>query len=302
MKDAFVNNLMYDVKKMSFYELRLLCMRLGRRGDYVKLNFVILTTIVSILATGIWIVGLGVVVNDQFFYERRQPMERASLEDVESTESDGIHIIALGDSLTRGTGDETGKGYVGYAVDELRKKTNESIYIKNFAIRGQTSAQLASQLKKIEVQRQIRQADVIMLTIGGNDLFQGGESLLNFSIERMNKAKETYLTNLRQIFQTIRNLNKEATVFYISLYNPFNDLQDAEVTSAIVRDWNFHSGEVAAQYPKIINVPTYDIFELNVNDYLYSDKFHPNKEGYKLIGERVSSLITFTEGAEKDGE
>jgi lysophospholipase L1-like esterase len=42
------------------------------------------------------------------------------------------------------------------------------------------------------------------------------------------------------------------------------------------------------------------LFEQNVNDYLFSDKFHPNSEGYKLIGERLSSLIVFSEEGNQD--
>jgi lysophospholipase L1-like esterase len=35
------------------------------------------------------------------------------------------------------------------------------------------------------------------------------------------------------------------------------------------------------------------LFQLKVDDYLYTDKFHPNAKGYKLIAERVASLITW---------
>jgi lysophospholipase L1-like esterase len=64
----------------------------------------------------------------------------------------------------------------------------------------------------------------------------------------------------------------------------------------VVREWNFASAETAANYQKTVVVPTFDLFELNVNDYLYSDQFHPNSQGYKLIGERLATLITFSEG------
>jgi lysophospholipase L1-like esterase len=266
----------------------------------VKENVVKIITALSIFSSGLWIAGLGLTIKDQFFYEGEAPIKEISLKDVVAKQEDGIHIIALGDSLTRGTGDESGKGYVGYVVDELQTKTKQSIHVKNLAIKGHRSAGLASQLQQVEVQRQIKQADIILMTIGGNDLFQSGEALSNFSLERINQAKADYLQNLNTIFKTIRSLNPNAVVFYISLYNPFNDLKDAKMTSAVVREWNFDSAEVAANYPNIIAVPTFDLFELNVNDYLYSDKFHPNKEGYKLIGERVASLITFTEEDEKN--
>jgi lysophospholipase L1-like esterase len=268
----------------------------------VKVNSVKLISALSVLASGVWLVGLWFTIKDQFFYEAARPVKEISLEDVAEEQKDGFQIVALGDSLTRGTGDESGKGYVGYVLDELKTKTKQTIYVKNLAIKGQKSAGLVSQLQQVEVQRQIQQADVILMTIGGNDLFQGGETLSHFSLKRINQAKAKYLQNLHTIFKTIRNLNQDAVVFYVSLYNPFNDLADAKKTSAIVREWNFDSAEVAANYPKIIVVPTFDLFELNVNDYLYSDHFHPNKEGYKLIGERVASLITFAEGEKNHDE
>lgn len=267
-------------------------------GDCVNSNIVKVIAILSIVASGLWIFGLGVMVQDQFFH-KATPLRKEITSQAETVNDQQLHLVALGDSLTRGTGDETGKGYVGYILDELRTKTKQPIQVTNLAIKGQRSAGLVKQLQQAEVQRQLKQADFVFMTIGGNDLFQGGETIRNFSIARINQTKASYLRNLDAIFRTIRTVNSQAIVFYISLYNPFNQLNNAKTTSAIVRQWNYDSAEVAARYPNIIAVPTYDLFELHVNEYLYSDQFHPNKEGYKLIGERVASLITFTKGEEK---
>lgn len=181
-------------------------------------------------------------------------------------------------------------------MDELKKRTDKQIQFTNLAIKGQRSAQLIEQLKQKEVQRQIIEADIILMTIGGNDLFRGGEALRDLSTTQIEKEKKKFIEQLNTIFLLIREMNEDAPVFYIALYNPFNDLDNGKETSAIVRNWNYAASEVAAQYKSIICVPTYDLFELQVNDYLYTDKFHPNKEGYKRIGERVAALITLTEG------
>lgn len=262
----------------------------------MKINSVKIIAILSVLASILWGYGLVAMVQDQFFH----PITSALPKSVAKTENDGaLHLVALGDSLTRGTGDETGKGYVGYLVDDLRSKTKQPIQLANLAIKGLRSSQLVKQLKQPEVQRQLKQADFICITIGGNDLFQGGESLRNFSLQRMKQTESAYLQNLETIFRTIRTVNSQAVVFYISLYNPFHQLNNGQATSKIVRKWNYDSAEVAARYPNIVAVPTYDLFELHINEYLYSDQFHPNKEGYKLIGERVSALITFAKGEGK---
>lgn len=251
-------------------------------------------TIVSVLAGILWLGGFAMGIQDQFFSAAMPPAGTTKYTKEKKADNREIYIVALGDSLTRGTGDESGKGYIGYMVDSLRKKTTKPIRVTNLAIKGQRSDGLLKQLGQAEIKRQLKMADIIVMTIGGNDLFQGGEAL-KLAPKQIEQAKNAYLHNLDRIFQTIRSVNKDAVVFYIGLYNPFSDLGDAKKTSAIVRRWNFASAETAARYPNIIAVPIFDLFELHVNDYLYSDHFHPNKEGYKRIGERVASLITWTE-------
>ncbi|MGJ7035283.1 SGNH/GDSL hydrolase family protein [Anoxybacillus eryuanensis] len=257
-----------------------------------------ITMIVVICAatTLLWVVGLVVTIQDQFFYEASSAIQQPKSITSSQAENDTLSIVALGDSLTRGTGDETGKGYVGHVVDELKKRKSQHIQLTNLAIKGQRSAQLINQLKQKEIQRQLKEADIILMTIGGNDLFRGGEALRDLSTTQIEKEKKKFVQQLRTIFELVRTANNDAPVFYIALYNPFNDLDNGKETSAIVRSWNYAASEVADDYKSIICVPTYDLFELQVNDYLYTDKFHPNKEGYKRIGERVASLITLTKG------
>ncbi|WP_243387882.1 SGNH/GDSL hydrolase family protein [Bacillus kexueae] len=258
-------------------------------------------TITSALATSLCIAGFGVMVYDQFLV-RESNISSLIKEKEEETnvkkDSSHLHIVALGDSLTRGIGDEDGKGYVGFAVDELKQRTEREINVSNLAIRGLRSEELIQQLKESEVKRQIAQADVIMMTIGGNDLFQSGNILRDLSKEQISSTQDKFTENLHAIFQSIRSVNKTAVIYYVSLYNPFSEILEKETTTNIVREWNFHSANVVSSYDNIIAVPTYDIFELHLEDYLYTDQFHPNGNGYKLMGERVASLITFKEEAE----
>ena len=55
---------------------------------------------------------------------------------------------------------------------------------------------------------------------------------------------------------------------------------------------------LAGQFDKIVFVPTFDLFQLSVNDYLYSDQFHPNQAGYQLISDRLASLINWEKEVE----
>lgn len=200
-------------------------------------------------------------------------------------------IVALGDSLTRGTGDVTGKGYVGYMMDQLKARSNQQMTLYNLGIRGQTSVELIQQVQQKQVQRQLRSADLIVITIGANDLFRGGQTLMEEDFKKVKQIQAQYLTTLDGILSSIRASNSKGTIYFVGLYNPFNQQADAEMTSKIVRDWNYNTAELSAKYPKTVFVPTDDLFLLNVEEYLYSDKFHPNTEGYRLIGERIASLV-----------
>ncbi|MGC4377931.1 SGNH/GDSL hydrolase family protein [Fictibacillus sp. Mic-4] len=261
----------------------------------MKKRIITIITACSILSAALCLIGLGWVMKDQLIGTRNMKVTTQPAQEVPHPAHQQIHIAAFGDSLTRGTGDPEGKGYIGYLMQELKKKTKKPITLSNSAIKGQTSSQLVKQLAEPEIRRQIKNATIILLTIGGNDLFQGGKAISHLDPTFMKRSEKTYLANVKKIYSTIRSLNQSATVFHIGLYNPFIDMEKSKLTSTIVRQWNFDSANTAADYKKIVYVPTFDLFELNVNDYLFNDKFHPNAAGYKLIGERVAALITFSE-------
>lgn len=263
----------------------------------MKKHLISAISIVSAVSALLFLAGLWMVFEDQ--QTKATGVKTETARTGNNTSKAGgtkqITITAIGDSLTRGTGDTAGKGYAGYAADRLKKKTKKAVLLQNNGIKGLTSSGLLEQIKQPQIKRELRNADIILLTIGGNDLFAGGEALDHLNTAYIEKLEKPYLANLKQIYAGIRAVNKTAIVYHVGLYNPFIDLSEAKTTSAIVRKWNVDSASVASDFPKIIYVPTFDLFEQNVNDYLYSDKFHPNTAGYKLIGERVASLIHYRE-------
>lgn len=259
--------------------------------SFLNKNVIRSVTIIATLFSLLWLAGLGWAVGEYYAGKPDKIPQKSTISNVEKNK--GLSIVTLGDSLTRGTGDETGKGYVGILMDEIKKKSKQEVQLTNLGIVGQRSNQLKKQVQQTEVQRQIQTADLILVTIGGNDLFRGGQGLEDFNTEEIVEIEKKYLENITSILQQIRGANNNATVFLIGLYNPFSDLEQGAEMSKVVRHWNYQSAEVSAAFPKIVFVPTFDLFELQVNDYLYSDKFHPNTEGYRLIAERVASLLTW---------
>ena len=82
-----------------------------------------------------------------------------------------IAPIILGDSLARGTGDETGLGIGGRFVDELKKRQIDTKNIVNIAVNGARTRDLEQQLTSHNVQTLLSQSNVVIVSIGGNDLW-----------------------------------------------------------------------------------------------------------------------------------
>src|SRR5260370_19555044 len=81
--------------------------------------------------------------------------------------------IILGDSLGRGTGDESGLGIGGRFVDELKRRKIDTKNIVNLAINGARTADLLQQLESHNVQVVIAQSNAIIVSIGGHHLWGG---------------------------------------------------------------------------------------------------------------------------------
>jgi lysophospholipase L1-like esterase len=210
-----------------------------------------------------------------------------------------LKITALGDSLTVGTGDATGIGYVKRAADGLSKAMDKPVRVlNNLAIGGLRADQLTEQLKNTGVKNAVLQADIIFLTIGANDLFQfatsGGSMVQGSEIspELLEERMEEGENRLKNVFAAIRELNKAARIVYIGLYNPFYDLRELrEEASQAIQDWNAFVHELAVADGNASVVPTFDLFEHELGKYLSSDHFHPNEAGYIRIAERVVQAL-----------
>lgn len=204
-------------------------------------------------------------------------------------------IVGLGDSLTRGIGDEKGLGYIGIVRAQLQKKTpNSTIQFTNLAINGQTSSELVDQLKQHHVQHLIKQARWIPITIGGNDLRVSAKDIQKIDLKLAERNRIRFEKNLEQILATIRTHNPQAPVFLFSLYNPYGDLADKELTSSVVLEWNETLQAVGQKYPNVVIVPIFDLFQLQPSKYLSSDHLHPNHEGYQRMAMRLLQVIEDT--------
>lgn len=205
-----------------------------------------------------------------------------------------LKIVTLGDSLTEGVGDETkAGGYVGI----LKQHIAQDIYdveIYNFGKRGSRSTSLLKRLKEEEIIQAIQNADIILITIGANDIMQVfKENFTKLTLEKFEKEQIDYENRLHDIFSQIKNINGEADIFLIGFYNPFHQyFSYIEELDLIVNSWNDVGRRVTEQYEHAYFIPIKDLFDDAPAHYFADDHFHPNHLGYKVIAERVLQYMS----------
>lgn len=210
-----------------------------------------------------------------------------------------ITIVALGDSLTKGEGDLKRGGYVGYVKNHLEKRKNVGkVTVYNYGVVGDTSDQLLKVMQSKDVLNHIDKADLVLFTIGGNDVMNVVKNhFLGLTLKMFKKTKQHYKQNLEKVFTILRNHNKTAQIVYIGIYNPFSTyFPQLTVDNDIIHRWSHTGKQVAAQYPNTAYVRTYDIFEGRTKALISGDHFHPNAQGYDLIGQRVMKAIDIMKG------
>ncbi|MFC0300058.1 SGNH/GDSL hydrolase family protein [Virgibacillus soli] len=205
-----------------------------------------------------------------------------------------VNIVAIGDSLTEGVGDETNnEGYVGI-LDETINAEYDLAHLDNFGKRGNRTDQLLNRLDTPDIQSAISKAQIILITIGANDIMKVlRENITNITYEPFAKEKEAYENRLKQIFEKMRADNPRAKIYLIGFYNPFEGyFKDIKELTLIADEWNKTSKAITGQYEDIYFIPTADIFHHKTDQLLSDDHFHPNYDGYKLMSERVLEYIT----------
>ncbi|WP_445491164.1 SGNH/GDSL hydrolase family protein [Niallia sp. 03133] len=202
-----------------------------------------------------------------------------------------VNIVSAGDSLTQGVGDSTGKGgYVPYLKGLLEKDRGiGKVTIENYGVKGNKTDQLLKKIQTDEVKKSIASADMVILTIGGNDIMKVvREHLSDLQLEDFSNQMKLYEANLHQVLKTIREDNPNAVIVLVGVYNPFTKwLSNIDELNQVVTEWNTTGENILTLFDQTYFVKIDDIF-LNENEnLLYKDYFHPNDKGYSLIADRI---------------
>ncbi|MEH7381876.1 GDSL-type esterase/lipase family protein [Bacillus sp. JJ1533] len=206
-----------------------------------------------------------------------------------------LRIASIGDSLTKGVGDEKKQGGYTSLLEEklLDEKEVKSVTLENFGVKGHKTSDLLKRLENEEVQDGIAGADIIIITIGGNDIMKiVKENLFDLSLNVFQKEQGKYEVRLHKVLENIRKLNSDGEIVLVGLYNPFGWFIDLSTEiNTIVDNWNDGSKTILSEFDKTKFVEVDDVFSQTSDNLLAEDEFHPNAKGYELMSERIFEAI-----------
>ena len=205
-------------------------------------------------------------------------------------------ILVLGESLARGTGDETGKGFAVDVLEEFRKRGKAEL--TNLGVNGLESGEIRTTAESANVRSLAADADLILVSAGANDLSHaaaGATRSPSAAADAVAQARRDYASNLRAILSALREANPSAPIGVLGLYDPFGGGPQAvsgpgRMGSSVILQWNAIAAETAVSYPGVFVIPTFDLFQGRA-DRLSADRYHPNRKGYEEIAKRILQAL-----------
>jgi lysophospholipase L1-like esterase len=205
-------------------------------------------------------------------------------------------ILVLGDSLARGTGDESGKGFAVDVLEAFRKRGKAEL--TNLGVNGLESGEIRTTAESSNVRSLAADANLILVSAGGNDLSHAAAGVARSPsavADAVAAARRDYAGNLRAILSTLREANPSAPIGVLGLYDPFGggpqaDSGPGRLGASVILQWNAIAAETALSYPGVFVIPTFDLFQGRA-DRLSADRYHPNRKGYEEIAKRILQAL-----------
>ena len=224
---------------------------------------------------------LGVPASQQPPKQRAAPAPR-----------DGVfRILVVGDSLAKGTGDESGKGFAVNVLEAFRKKG--AAEITNLAVNGMESPEVLAIVESPNVRGLAARADLILVSAGGNDLSHGitRGPAPSEAVDAVAASRDRYAKSLRGILAALSEANPSARICVLGLYDPFGgETGSGRVGASVILQWNALIAETALAFPNVAVIPTFDLFQ-GRPDRLSADHYHPNAQAYEEIARRVLQVV-----------
>jgi lysophospholipase L1-like esterase len=206
-----------------------------------------------------------------------------------------LHVVVLGDSLAAGTGDESGRGIAGWLEQDAAASLRQPVRATNLGVRGATTAELRARLAQPRHLDALRTAQVVVLSIGANDLFRTPgvqQALMRNPLQLADSIRE----RVAGIVEVVRAANREARILVLGGYNPAPGHGLAFLVEPLVRLWDDRLSQRLAADEAVAVVRIADLVDRR--DRLSRlDGFHPSGDAYRETARRISAMLASEPGS-----
>ncbi|MBM4763110.1 GDSL-type esterase/lipase family protein [Bacillus sp. B15-48] len=207
-----------------------------------------------------------------------------------------VDYVALGDSLAAGKtpyGTED-KSYVDF-LSERFEQSQYNIEVNNYGESGYKTTNVIDQLYNplnIEVQNSIKEAELVTIDIGANDLLAHLQEIQADPTQATNVLREIG-QNLFLILSKIDELNADTKVYVMGYYNPFPHYPEEEQAKLLPLLGALNETiETVANQNGDVFVQTEKVIKKHEEDYVPNPMdIHLSQEGYQIIAKEFWKAI-----------
>lgn len=211
-----------------------------------------------------------------------------------AAEDKKLSFLSLGDSIAAGAGlaDPDTMTY-----GAIVSYTNGYDF-KNDAVSGHQTKDMLKRIKTASVREDIANADIICISIGGNDFIQSDivslikQAVIDNDYSQFDKIIAGTKYNLGLIIAEIKSVNPNATVLMQTLYNPM--YLSKEVREAYQQGLNRLNGAIRSyldSHPGAYTVVDVETAFSGDSSLIAPDTIHPNPKGHRLIAKTVLGVL-----------
>lgn len=205
-----------------------------------------------------------------------------------------MNFVSLGDSIAAGFGLINANTQ---AYGAIVSNTN-GYNFTNDAISGHTTQAMLRRINEEKVANDIAEADIICISIGGNNFLLSNmqelinDALVNNDYSKFDAIAENYCTDLDTIITYIKGLNPDAQILLQTLYNPM--YADADIRT-VYQAGADRLNAVVCGYLEA-NPGAYAIVDVGAafgeeESLIAIDYIHPNSNGHVVIAREVLKVL-----------
>lgn len=207
-----------------------------------------------------------------------------------------ITYVSLGDGFSLGIDsyDIVDYGYSDYLKDYLTDKQLLNKYIKYFSTKEMSIETLYDYIllnknvnigtKKVNIKETLREAQLLTMTIGLNDLLYQLSINSNLTDSKVDEIVNKIELSFNELITEIRKYYK-SDIYIIGYYDINSSNQ---LLSEAIKKLN----RIYQDNEDVIYIPTYNLFETNQNYISNPNNIYPNRSGYKAISQEIIYKIS----------